>query len=165
MLRDIDLQLHKIRGKPAICLTCKPGNWERRKRADWKLNKCKAWLLAGVSTRDHFHYKIIWEKQILLRKLRNMDFMVQLLVKYAGYVTSKRPEMQTLHHSTKHGCFSAHKAPICRYIPYSCSAVGSNTTGNFKLNTSSNGEVYEFRETELNSHLDLSLKRNARSTA
>ena len=125
MLRDTDLQLHKIRDKLAICLTCKPGNWERIQE-EWKLSRWKAWLLAGVSRRDHFHNKIIWEKQILLRKLRNTDFMVQLLVKYAGYVTSKRSEMQTLHHSTKHGCFIAHKAHICWYITYSCSAVDRN---------------------------------------
>jgi len=58
MLRDIDLQLHEIRAKPAICLTCKPVNWERRKWTDWKLNKWKAWLLAGTSRRDYIHNEI-----------------------------------------------------------------------------------------------------------
>jgi hypothetical protein len=51
--------------KPAICLTCKPRNWERRIWEDWKLNKWKAWLIAGASRRDHFHTKIIWEKKIV----------------------------------------------------------------------------------------------------
>ena len=46
----------------------------------------------------------------MLRKLRNRDFMMKLLVKYADYVTSKRTETQTLHQSTKHGCFITQKA-------------------------------------------------------
>ena len=47
---------------------------------------------------------------MFLRKLRHTDIKKKLLVKYAGYITSNRPEIQTLHHSTKHGCFAAHKA-------------------------------------------------------
>lgn len=40
-----------------------------------------------------------------------MELKMKLLAKYEGYITSKRPEMQTLHHSTKHGCFTDIKPP------------------------------------------------------
>jgi hypothetical protein len=68
---------------------------------------------------------MIWEKQVFLRILRNIDFMQKSLEKYIIHIASRGPEKQRLYYRTEYGSFIAQKACICWDVPYGCSAVDS----------------------------------------